>query len=78
MTMHNFPSTEDCKRIEYLINHDERLKKVVVDFITRNVALVDYIDEAYGKELGLEICEWCFFQSMLWLNRITKESSDGD
>jgi len=78
MTMHNFPSTEDCKRIEYLINHDERLKKVVVDFITHNVALVDYLDEVYGKELGFEICEWCFVQSMGWLKLMRKESSDGN
>ena len=78
MKMPGYPTTEECKRIEYLVNNDERLKKVASDFITRNVALVDYIDEVYGEALSFQIVNWCSFQSVLHLKRLEEESSDGN
>lgn len=73
-----FPEAEECKRVEYLINHDERLKEVAVDFIQANAELAHYIDQGYGKELGYQIVAWCYLQTCLYLRSGEKESSDGN
>lgn len=61
----SLPSFDHCKRVEYLINHDERLKKFANDYINANAALGDYLDEVYGKGLGKQIFHWCHFQIFL-------------
>ena len=75
MTFPRFPDHQDHKRVEYLINNDERLKQYAMRAIHAQAALMKFTAEEFGDELANQICTCCAIEAGMLLAYWVQEGS---
>lgn len=77
MSLPRFPNYQDHKRVKYLINNDERLKRYAMRAIHAQAALMKFTDEEFGGELSTQICGCCAIEAGMLLAHWEQEAADG-